>query len=94
MFRDLGDRQGLVEALEGLAVAYGPAPEAARLFGAAQALRVGLGAERPMVEQPDYEQTLAAVRRALGDEQFEAAWRAGQALPLQQVVGHALGQPA
>jgi len=75
MFRELGDRQGQVESLEALAAALGPSPEAARLFGAAEALREVLGAPLPAVERPGYERDLAFARLAPGAEAFEAAWR-------------------
>ena len=91
-FRELGDRQGLVETLEGLAAAYGPVEAAARWFGAAQALRTTLGAQRPVVEQRDYDRGLASARETLGAERFEAAWQAGQALPLQQALDEALNE--
>ena len=89
----MGDRQGQAESLEALAAAFGPTPKAARLFGAAEALRATLGAPVPLVERPGYEQAVTAVRQALGAEAFDAAWRAGQALPLDQVLVEALAMP-
>jgi predicted ATPase len=93
-FRELGGRQGLAESLEGLAAAIGLTPTAARLFGAAETLRAALGAMLPPVERPGYETALAAVRQALGASKFEAAWREGQTMPLDQVVAEALVAPA
>ena len=92
MFRELGDRQGQAESLEALAAASGPTSKAARLFGAAQALRATLGAPIPSVERPAYEQAITTVRQALGVEAFEAAWRGGEALPLDQVLVEALAR--
>jgi len=94
MFRELGDRQGQAESLEALASALGPTPDAARLFGAAEALRATLGAPLPMVERPGYKRDYAAVRQALGADAFDAAWRGGQALPLDQMVIAALSMPS
>ncbi len=86
VFRELGDRQGQAESLEALAAASSPTPIAARMFGAAEALRAMLGAPIPPVERPSYEQAFKAVRQALGVEAFEAAWREGQTLTLDQVA--------
>jgi len=38
----------------------------------------------------DHERDLAAVRTALGDDAFAAAWQVGQAMTIEQVVGEAL----
>jgi len=79
-------------SLEGLAaVASGadrPA-EAARLLGAASALRSGHGTPVPPSEQADNERTIALARRVLGDEVFASAWTRGQALSLEQAVAEA-----
>lgn len=93
ILRELGDRQGQAESLEALAVAFGETPMAARLFGAAEALRASLGAPIPLVERPSYEQTMTAVRQRLGAEAFEAARREGQALPIDQVMVEVLVLP-
>ncbi len=90
IFRELGDRQGQAESLAALAAASGPTPEAARLFGAADALRVTLGVPVPLVERADYERAIAAARQTLGADAFDAAWLAGQALPHDQIMGEAL----
>jgi tetratricopeptide (TPR) repeat protein len=97
MSRALGDRRGVVHSLEGLArvaSAQGgrtAAPErAARLFRAAQALRATLGEPLPPTERADYERTVVAVRTALGDAAFTAAWTAGATLSLEQAMAEAL----
>jgi non-specific serine/threonine protein kinase len=94
IFRELGDRRGQAESLTALAAAVGPTALAARLFGASEALRDLLGAPLPIVERPDYERNFAAARRGLGAEQFDAAWREGQALPLDQVLAQAISMPS
>ena len=66
---------------------------AARLCGAAAALRVAIGAPLHPTERADYERTVAALRVALGDAAYEAAWAQGQALTLEQAIALALEEP-
>jgi DNA-binding NarL/FixJ family response regulator len=73
-----------------LAAARGQAQRAARLFGAAVALREHLGATVVSWEHPARERDLAAVRAALDPAACEAAWAAGAALPLEAVVAEVL----
>jgi hypothetical protein len=84
---------GVAEPLEGLAkvaVAQGCPDQAARLFGVAQALRARIGVPVAPVDRADYECNLAATRAALGETAFDAAWAAGQALPLDQAIAEAV----
>jgi tetratricopeptide (TPR) repeat protein len=84
---------GVAEPLEGLAkvaVAQGCPDQAARLFGAARALRVRIGAPVAPVDRADYERSLAATRAALGEATFDAAWAAGQALLQDQAIAEAM----
>jgi tetratricopeptide (TPR) repeat protein len=93
MKRDFGDRDGSTWSLEGLAgvaAAQGQAERAARLFGAAEAVREAIGAPAPVPERVDYEGSKVAVRAALGEEAFAAAWAAGRALTWEQAVALAL----
>jgi hypothetical protein len=89
-------RLGLAECLEGLAavaIGQGEAGQAARLSGAADALRQALGAPIPLVDRPSQEATVRAARAMLGTPAFDAAWAAGAALTLDQAVAAAL-EPA
>jgi hypothetical protein len=63
---------------------------AARLWGAAEALRDSLGLPLPPNEHPEYDRSLAAVREALGQETFARAWAAGRAMTLEAVFRCAL----
>ena len=79
--------------LASLAAARGQPERAARLFGAAETLREAVGV--PVVPSgaqmvgTDYATTVATVRAQLGEGSFAAAWAAGRALPLEQVVAEA-----
>lgn len=91
--RELGDKRGIARSLEGLAaIAHAQADfkAAARLFGAAEQLRRLLGAPLPPSMLTEYNTSVAAVRAALREETFVAAWAEGQAMALEQVVAYAL----
>jgi hypothetical protein len=93
LLQELQDQPGLVAGLEGLAsvaCAQGQATQAARLFGAADALRASVGTHITPAERADYERQLAAVRAQLDEPAFAAAWAAGRALSLEQAIAEAL----
>jgi tetratricopeptide (TPR) repeat protein len=68
----------------------GEAARAARLHGAAEALRETSGGSVPPFERPDYERGVERVRGSLGEDAFAAAWEAGRALPTEEAVAEAL----
>jgi hypothetical protein len=74
------------------AVAVGQAqPErAAHLFGAAEGLRAAMGAPLPPADRTEHDRSVAAVRSALGEEAFAAAWAEGRALTLEAAITLAL----
>jgi hypothetical protein len=93
--------EGLAEVVARQAArqpAGGRMERAARLFGAAAALRAALGdaAARGWTFQlapPNreaYERQVAAARAALGEEAFATAWAEGEALAPEQAVAAAL----
>ena len=63
---------------------------AARLLGAAAALREGTGTPRPPIECTEFDRRLDAVRSALGEARFAAAWSAGRAMSAQQALAETL----
>ena len=64
--------------------------DAARLFGAAAALRELLGAPLPPSEQGIYEARLATVQGRLKGEDFTTAWKEGEAMDVDAAVAYAL----
>jgi non-specific serine/threonine protein kinase len=93
---ELQDRWGIAANLEDLADIAGLTGQplqAARLYGAAELLREDIGAPIPPFYQSEYEREVAISRRALPDAVFTAAWEAGRALPLAQVIEEALASP-
>jgi predicted ATPase/DNA-binding XRE family transcriptional regulator len=89
---EIGDRRRTAFCLEGLAAAIGAGRPlyAAWLFGSAAALREAIGTPLPPAERVAYEHSIAAARAAADQAAFAAAWEAGHALPIQQVVDQAL----
>jgi hypothetical protein len=90
---EIGDLRFCAAGLELLASTVGVAGQgerAARLLGAAAALRETLGAPQPPQEQAEVEQAVAATRAALGEDAWAAAFAAGRALSLEQALAEAL----
>jgi DNA-binding CsgD family transcriptional regulator/tetratricopeptide (TPR) repeat protein len=88
-----GFHPGLVEALSGVAtvaVARGQPTRAAKLFGAAAAMREAIGLPPWLPERTLYDQALNRLRGALGESAFAAAQAAGRTLTLDQTVAEAL----
>jgi len=83
---------GISDTLECLAALAGEAAshrEAARLFGAAHGLRQGMGIARFKVWDRDYEASVAAVRNAMGNQDFDTAWAEGAALSIDEAIAYA-----
>jgi predicted ATPase len=90
---ELGDKQGIAGCLEDLAAVAqaGQRPmRAARLFGAAAALREAIGAPLSASELAHLDRRVAEVRSHLGESAYAAAWAAGRALSWQAAVSEAM----
>jgi len=108
LWRDLGETDGMVMCLAGLAEVAAVAAHlarAARLLAATLVLLEALNARLedttwdviagyPLTSQADVERQVAAVRTALGEAAFDAAWAAGRAMSLEQAVADALAEGA
>ena len=93
LLAELEFRDVIGYCFEGLAAVLaltGQAVPAARLLGAAEALRESLGVQLAPAERETHEETATAVREALGEEQFSAEWRQGRELPLAEAIAYAL----
>jgi predicted ATPase/class 3 adenylate cyclase/DNA-binding CsgD family transcriptional regulator len=78
-----------IECLATLADDSGSHREAARLFGAAQAIRQRMGAVRFKIWDAGYEASVAAVRDAMGQGDFDSAWAEGAALSTEEAIAYA-----
>jgi predicted ATPase/class 3 adenylate cyclase/DNA-binding CsgD family transcriptional regulator len=79
----------ILECLAGLGGEAGSQREAARLFGAAEAIRLRIGAVRFKIYAAGYEASVAALRDAVGEKDFDSAWVEGAALSVEEAIAYA-----
>jgi DNA-binding CsgD family transcriptional regulator len=79
----------VLECLADLAGETDSHQEAARLLGAADAVRQRMGAVRLKVHDAGNDQLATTVRNVLGDTDFEAGWAEGAALSTEQAIAYA-----
>lgn len=79
----------VLDALAGAVADQGRFEESARLLGAAQAQRDGIGYARFPVHRPSHEADVTVVRDALRPEAFDEAWAEGAALSLDDSLAYA-----
>jgi ATP/maltotriose-dependent transcriptional regulator MalT len=90
LFEEMEQQWFCTLCLEGVAcavAAQGEAVQAARLWGAAEHLREGIGGAIPTLLQRLYEPFLLKARDRAGDDVFAAAWAEGRLLPIRVVRG-------
>ena len=91
-----GNRGAVANQLESfafLAQARGDAVRAARLFGAAEALREAAGAAMTAMERAEYDAAVLRLREALDERDLATAWAEGRALPPEAAVATAVEAP-
>jgi Tetratricopeptide repeat len=91
--RRLGSMVNVAECLETLAEmagTLGAAPRAARLWGAADALREATGSPWMSFEKSLHEPYLAAARPGMDEADWTKAWDEGRAMSLEDAIAHAL----
>ena len=79
----------ILECLAVLAGQDGSHREAVRLFAAAESIRQRIGAVRYKVWDAGYEAAVAAVRNAMGETDFDAAWAEGAAVSTEEAIAYA-----
>jgi tetratricopeptide (TPR) repeat protein len=90
---ELGDRYTLVQALEDfaeLAAREGEWTRMTRLFGAAEALRMGVGKPLRPRERSEYDRYLSGAQEVLGEAAMAAEQTAGRSMSLEEAVAFAL----
>jgi predicted ATPase/DNA-binding SARP family transcriptional activator len=84
--RDRWRMSSVLEDLAAISLALGQAREAARLLGAAEAIREAIGTVIAPCERPQHLQTAAAARAVLGEEAFAAARQHGMAATMDELT--------
>ena len=79
----------ILECLAILAGGAGSHREAARLFGAAHAIRNALARSASRSTTPATKPSQAALRDAMGENDFDAAWAEGAALSTEDAIAYA-----
>jgi non-specific serine/threonine protein kinase len=79
-----------LDCLGWVASAQGHPDRAARLFGAAEAIRERIGAAPHVPWRAEHEERVAAAWVRLPEDAFQAAWSEGRALPLAWAIAYAL----
>ncbi len=82
------DQLGIWGCLQGLASVFvmtGRDEDAARLYGAAEALRESIGAP-PLVHRARYDKAVARIRSRLDDDTYSRIWQTGRRTPLAEIV--------
>jgi tetratricopeptide (TPR) repeat protein len=89
LLQAVGDKRGLAGCLDSVARIVPSSVVAARLLAAAIAFDGTAGATANEETWPRHDEGIAAVRLALGESAFDAAWRTGGAMSLEEAVGEA-----
>jgi len=79
----------IFECLAVLACEAGSCRQAARLFGAAHSVRQRMGVVRFKVWDAGYEASVAVVRDALGEQDFDSGWAEGAAMSTEEGIAYA-----
>jgi tetratricopeptide (TPR) repeat protein len=82
-----------LESVAAIAVSRGELVHAARLLGAAEAIREAASAPMLATERRDYDAMVERVRDGLEAPTFRAEWASGRAMGVEEAVALALGQP-
>jgi DNA-binding CsgD family transcriptional regulator len=83
------DIPDILESLAAVAGDAGSHREAARLVGAAEAIGQRMGVVRFKVWDASYEASVTALRDAMGERDFDAAWAEGTALSTEEAIAYA-----
>jgi DNA-binding CsgD family transcriptional regulator len=79
----------ILECLATLAGLAGSHREAARLFGATDAMRERFTSVRFKTYDADYEESVAVLRDAMDEKDFDAAWVEGAAMSTEDAIAYA-----
>lgn len=92
LFQEVDDRGGIAMCLEGAAAllaAAGQPGTAARLLGAAEALRERLGVPLLPTDRADYDHAVEQAQAGMDEQSFRSAWAAGRLLTPDEAIAEA-----
>ena len=92
-YHALGDKvsiAGCLDSMAGVKASLGDGLQAARLFGAAEALRETLGAPNSQVYQRDLDGHVGIAQADVGELFFQVAWDEGRDLTMDLAIEEAL----
>ena len=93
LFQEQGQYAAIAHELECFAFiagAVGQNERAARLLGAAEALRESISSSMTPMERPEYETFIAKLHQVMAEETLKAAWEQGRALSMEAAIQLAL----
>ncbi len=93
LLHGLSDKRNLaitLHFLAELAQTQNRLERAAILYGVTEALRESIGAPLTPNDRKEYDTVIQALRTAMDEAAFKAAWAKGRTLPLEQAVSYAL----
>jgi predicted ATPase/transcriptional regulator with XRE-family HTH domain len=79
----------VLEEIARVNIRWAQPAKAARLFGVAEALRESVGAPVAPPDRAEREETIASLRQAMSDAEFNAAWTVGRGMGLEEAVSYA-----
>lgn len=79
-----------LECIAYVAVVYEEGKRAAKLLGAAEALRESTGSSLTPLERPEYERIVSQLRSQVDMAALKAAWHQGRALTMEEAIRYAL----
>jgi tetratricopeptide (TPR) repeat protein len=82
----------LLGTAAGPAAGFGRWEDAARLLGASHGLYDKLGSMNQPADQVEHDRTEANIRRELGDQAFEATWKEGHEIPIDEMLSFVLNE--
>ena len=94
-WKDIGNRPAIANQLECMAFiarAQGQLIGAARLLGAAEALREQVGTPMAFYERAEYAQEVSALQAQMDAAAFALEWAHGRALPMDDAIQYALNE--
>jgi len=92
-FQDQGHRPAIAHQLESfafIAIREEEPERAAKLFGAAEALRERIKAQMQELESIEYNNAVIRIKSLLSEEEFDSLWKQGRELTMEQAIKFAL----